>query len=159
MSLSGSDREESLTRASKDDLISSIRQSWTKRDDVSPEATAILSASSRRALSTNPDLGLGLPWLADIQLLTRIQNLEDARTEQDIETRELMRALGTLQSHSDTAFTEQSRLENDLEARDEVLERVRARLAMVEREVRDVQGRYNEQVCDIKVFNQAVSNE
>lgn len=78
--------------------------------------------------------------------MTRIQELEDAGDEKDIETRELMRALGTLQSRSDIALNEQSRLEADLEARDEVLERVRARLTMAEREVRDVQARYNEQV-------------
>ncbi|WRT66451.1 uncharacterized protein IL334_003409 [Kwoniella shivajii] len=84
-------------------------------------------------------------WAEREILLQRIKEAESDRERLEGKHDELVKGLTALQSKNDEAFNEQSRMEADLEERDELLDRLRNRLAEAEKQARDGQKRYIEQ--------------
>lgn len=82
-----------------------------------------------------------------MQLITRIENLSIEQDRLENERKELVQSLGGLQSRVDEAFSEQGRLEADVEGRDQMLERMRIKAAETDKALRETQRRYTEQVC------------
>ncbi|OCF60721.1 hypothetical protein L486_00360 [Kwoniella mangroviensis CBS 10435] len=69
---------------------------------------------------------------------------------------ELVKGISALQSKTDEAFNEQTRMEADLEERDELLDRLRKRLTEAERLARESQKRYIEQEQTFDIERQAL---
>ncbi|WWC62064.1 uncharacterized protein I303_104653 [Kwoniella dejecticola CBS 10117] len=95
-------------------------------------------------------------WEEREGLLQRLEQAELERKELLTQQAELSKGMSALQTRSEEAFNEQSRMEADLEERDELLDRLRKRLADAERQARDSQKRYVEQEQTFEIERQAL---
>ncbi|WWC70072.1 uncharacterized protein I206_104018 [Kwoniella pini CBS 10737] len=95
-------------------------------------------------------------WQHRDYLLQRIEQAESERKNLVNKQEELIKGMNALQARGDEAYNEQSRMEADLEERDELLERLRKRLADSERQARESQKRYIEQEQTFEIERQAL---
>lgn len=81
-----------------------------------------------------------------VQLLVQLQNKEQTITELTEENDHLSSALNTAEGRLAEMYMEQTRQEEETAARLEVMEKLRIQARELEREKRELQRRYNEQV-------------
>ncbi|ORY20637.1 hypothetical protein BCR39DRAFT_555091 [Naematelia encephala] len=120
-----------LAERSRDGIMGGLRE--RSEDEI--------NRASRGAL----EVALKEEWQLRDRLMTKIEELETGQRTLGERYEVAVTALAGLHARTDEAFTEQGRLEADLQARDEVLERLRGRVKHAERETREVQKRYAEQ--------------
>jgi predicted nuclease with TOPRIM domain len=75
-----------------------------------------------------------------------LQNKDQTITTLTEENANLSTALNTAESRLYEFYTEQARMEEEMSARIEVAEKLRAQVRELEKEKRDLHRRYNEQV-------------
>jgi len=75
-----------------------------------------------------------------------LQNKDQTITTLTEESANLSTALNTAESRLYEFYTEQARMEEEMSARIEVAEKLRAQVRELEKEKRDLHRRYNEQV-------------
>lgn len=80
------------------------------------------------------------------QLLVQLQNKDQTITTLTEENANFSTALNTAEARLYEFYTEQSRMEEEMAARIEVTEKLRAQVRELEKEKRDLHRRYNEQV-------------
>lgn len=80
------------------------------------------------------------------KLLVQIQEKEQIMTKLTTENDNLTSALSTAKTRLNEIYTEQGRMENELAARLELVEKLRSQVRELEKEKRDTLRRYNEQV-------------
>jgi chromosome segregation ATPase len=81
-----------------------------------------------------------------LQLLLQIQIKDHTINSLTSENANLSSALGAAESRLNDLYADQSRMEDEMAARIEVAEKLREQVRELEREKRDIQRRYNEQV-------------
>ena len=77
-----------------------------------------------------------------VQLQNKDQTIAALTSEND----NLISSLSTAEARFNDLYADQGRMEEEMAARIEVAEKLRAQVRELEREKRDVQRRYNEQV-------------
>ncbi|WVF71251.1 hypothetical protein IAT40_006053 [Kwoniella sp. CBS 6097] len=109
-----------------------------------------------RAGKEDLEIALRKEWQGRERLMLQLEEAENDRRKFEIQHEELVKAISSLQSRTDEAFSEQSRMEADLEERDELLERMRQRVADAEKQARESQKRYVEQEQTFDLERQAL---
>lgn len=80
------------------------------------------------------------------QILVQLQNKEQSFTELTTESDHLHSALNAAESRLAELYADQARAEDEMATRMEVAEKLRSQVREAEREKRELQRRYNEQV-------------
>ncbi|KAG8906199.1 hypothetical protein FRB99_007415 [Tulasnella sp. 403] len=88
-------------------------------------------------------------------LLLRLQNQEQAVTATTAENDNLAAALSVAESRLAELYSEQARMEEDMAARVELVEKLRIQVKELEKEKRDALRRYNEQTTTFEAERQA----
>ena len=81
------------------------------------------------------------------QLLLQLQHKEQTITSLKADNDNLSSALHTAETRLGELYADQSRVEEEMAARIEVIEKLRNQTRELEKEKRDAQRRYNEQAC------------
>lgn len=89
------------------------------------------------------------------QLLVQVQNKDQAIASLRAENDNVMSALNSAESRLNDLYVDQARMEEEMAARIEVSEKLRAQVRELEREKRDLQRRYNEQTSTFEAERQA----
>ena len=118
---------------------------------ASQDAVEVLSASLKRETEEKERVcgrapSLPLVVLNYSQLLVQLQNKDQTITTLTEENANFSTALNTAEARLYEFYTEQSRMEEEMAARIEVTEKLRAQVRELEKEKRDLHRRYNEQV-------------
>lgn len=77
----------------------------------------------------------------------QVQDKEQVIATLTTENQQLNSALHSTETRVNELYADQSRAENELQSRIDIAENLRAQLRAHEKEKRDLQRRYNEQVC------------
>lgn len=93
------------------------------------------------------------PYLISMQLLVQLQDKEQAITTLKTENDHLTSALNSAESRLAELYADQNRMEEEMAARMEVTEKLRVQVRELEKEKRDLQRRYNEQVSALYVVH------
>ncbi|KAG1757455.1 hypothetical protein EDB19DRAFT_1900977 [Suillus lakei] len=89
------------------------------------------------------------------QLLVQVQNKDQTIAGLTAENDNVMSALNAAESRLNDLYGDQARMEEEMAARIEVSEKLRAQVRELEREKRDLQRRYNEQTSTFEAERQA----
>lgn len=89
------------------------------------------------------------------QLLAQVQNKDKTIASLTAENDNVMYALNSAESRLNDMYVDQARMEEEMAARIEVSEKLRAQVRELEREKRDLQRRYNEQTSTFEAERQA----
>jgi hypothetical protein len=81
-----------------------------------------------------------------LQLLVQLQNKDQIIASLAAENDNLTSALTSTEVRVNELYADQSRMEDEMATRMEVAEKLRSQIRELEKEKRDVQRRYNEQV-------------
>lgn len=84
-----------------------------------------------------------------LQLLVQLQDKEQIISTLRTENNNLTSALNAAETRVSELYADQSRMEEDLAARIEVVDKLRNQVRELEKEKRDTQRRYNEQVRNL----------
>ena len=84
--------------------------------------------------------------LPRLQLLVQLQDKEQIITTLRAENNNITVALNAAETRVSELYADQGRMEEDLAARIEVIDKLRSQVRELEKEKRDTQRRYNEQV-------------
>jgi peptidoglycan hydrolase CwlO-like protein len=84
--------------------------------------------------------------ICHLQLLVQIQNKDQIISNLSTENDNLTTALASAEIRVNELYTDQSRMEDEMATRMEVTEKLRSQVRELEKEKRDIQRRYNEQV-------------
>lgn len=84
-----------------------------------------------------------------IKLLVQLQDKDQLLATYSTENAELTSALSSTESRLRDLYAEQSRWETELSQRIDISDKLRDQLRELEKEKRDIQRRYNEQVCPV----------
>ncbi|PCH33825.1 hypothetical protein WOLCODRAFT_94269 [Wolfiporia cocos MD-104 SS10] len=153
----------------------SIARGATARSAVSSRASSINApVAARRAsivkgkasppLATNPEArdsreslsaSLKQEMEKKEQLLVQLQDKEQAIAALNKENGQLTSALNSAESRLAELYADQGRMEEEMAARIEVIEKLRTQVRDLEKEKRDVQRRYNEQTRTFEAERQA----
>ncbi|WVR06990.1 hypothetical protein IAU60_004027 [Kwoniella sp. DSM 27419] len=98
-----------------------------------------------RATRENVEEALRKEWKGRERLMLQLEEADNDRRLLEIKHDEMVKAMLGVQVRMDEAFQEQSRMEADLEERDDLLERLRKKIGLVEQQVRDGHKKYQEQ--------------
>ncbi|OCF38510.1 hypothetical protein I317_07715 [Kwoniella heveanensis CBS 569] len=109
-----------------------------------------------RAGREDLEIALRKEWQGRERLMLQLEEAENDRRKLEIQHEELVQAISSLQSRTDEAFSEQSRMEADLEERDDLLELMRHRVTEAEKQARESQRRYVEQEQTFDMERQAL---
>ncbi|KAH9969010.1 hypothetical protein BC827DRAFT_1121006 [Russula dissimulans] len=126
--------------------LNSPRRSTLKSPTPPPasqDASEVLAASLKRETEEKE------------RLLVQLQNKEQTITTLTEENVNFSTALNTAETRLYEFYTEQARMEEELSARIEVTEKLRAQVRELEREKRDLHRRYNEQTTTFEAERQA----
>ncbi|KAH7931108.1 hypothetical protein BV22DRAFT_1124494 [Leucogyrophana mollusca] len=132
--------------------IPSLNPAMSRRSSV--KAAAPPSGSypdSREALSVS----LKHETEKKEQLLVQVQNKDQTITSLTAENDHLMSALNSAETRLNDLYADQTRMEEELAARIEVADKLRVQVRELEREKRDVQRRYNDQMSTFEAERQA----
>ncbi|KAJ6604762.1 hypothetical protein DFH09DRAFT_321360 [Mycena vulgaris] len=141
-----------------------IARGATARSAASPRVSSSLAPAAARRTSlkaTPPEardaLSASLKEETDQkeQLLVQVQNKDQTIATLSSENSNLTSALNAAESRINELYTDQSRSELDLAQRIEISENLRAQVRELEKEKRDVQRRYNEQMSTFEAERQA----
>lgn len=80
------------------------------------------------------------------QLLVQLQNKDQTIASLTSENNGIMSSLNGAESRLNDLYADQARMEEELLARMEVIDKLRSQVRELEKEKRDLQRRYNEQV-------------
>ncbi|RXK37059.1 hypothetical protein M231_05647 [Tremella mesenterica] len=94
-------------------------------------------------------------WSNGEKLMERIEEMEMIHATLESDKKSLARSIQVLQERQEESLAEQSRLETDLEERNDILDRIRSRLSEAERNAREAQRRYAEQEKSFDAERQA----
>jgi predicted nuclease with TOPRIM domain len=86
-----------------------------------------------------------------IKLLVQLQNKDQTIVCLTTENTTISSALNTAETRLNELYADQSRMEDEMAARIEVSEKLREQVRELEKEKRDLQRRYNEQVSRNKL--------
>lgn len=81
------------------------------------------------------------------KLLVQLQDKQQIIVTLTKENSNYASAMNAAETSLNELYTEQSRMDEELSARMDVIEKLRSQVKELEKEKRDVQRRYNEQVC------------
>lgn len=81
------------------------------------------------------------------KLLVQLQDKQQIIANLTKENNNYASAINAAETSLNELYTEQSRMDEELSARMDVIEKLRSQVKELEKEKRDVQRRYNEQVC------------
>ncbi|KAI0271337.1 hypothetical protein BC834DRAFT_1025172 [Gloeopeniophorella convolvens] len=146
---------------------SSITKGATARSAVNPRVSASLNSPRRPSFkSTTPPpangddrdvLAASLKRETDEKerLLVQLQNKEQTITVLTEENGNMSTTLNAVEARLYEFYTEQARMEEEMSARIEVAEKLRAQVRELEKEKRDLHRRYNEQTATFEAERQA----
>ncbi|EIW70397.1 hypothetical protein TREMEDRAFT_60894 [Tremella mesenterica DSM 1558] len=92
-------------------------------------------------------------WSNGEKLMERIEEMEMIHASLESDKKNLARNIQVLQERQEESLAEQSRLETDLEERNDILDRIRSRLSEAERNAREAQRRYAEQLTALRLVS------
>ncbi|KZT30504.1 hypothetical protein NEOLEDRAFT_1054416 [Neolentinus lepideus HHB14362 ss-1] len=138
---------------------SSISKGATARSAISPRVNSTLSPGRRASLKaaapprlngteTKESLADSLRRETDEkeQLIVQLQNKEGVITNLTTENDNLSSALNSAESRLTELYADQARMEEETAARMDIIDKLRNQVRDLEKEKRDLQRRYNEQV-------------
>ncbi|TFY83770.1 hypothetical protein EWM64_g231 [Hericium alpestre] len=149
--------------------LNSIARGATARSAVNSRVSSTLSAPARRGSinkiapppaingESRESLAANLKHETEQkeQLLVQVQTKEQTITTLTKENSNLSSALNAAETRLSELYTEQARMEEDLSARIEVVDKLRSQVRELEREKRDLHRRYNEQTSTFDAERQA----
>ncbi|WWD17221.1 hypothetical protein CI109_101659 [Kwoniella shandongensis] len=130
--------------------LASVHESL--RDLREHEDDEDLGGASRERLA----LALRAEWDKRDKLVAKVERMEQDRDRSEMEHKEMKVLVAGLQSRIEEAFSEQTRMEADLEERDDLLERLRKRVNEAERQARESHKRCVEQEKTFDIERQAL---
>ncbi|CAK5280266.1 unnamed protein product [Mycena citricolor] len=140
-----------------------ITRGATARSAVSPRVSSTLAPGRRSSIKAaalpeaRDSLSASLKQETDQkeQLLVQVQEKEQTISSLSTENANLTSALHAAETRINELYADQSRSELELAQRIEITENLRAQLRESEKEKRDVQRRYNEQISTFEAERQA----
>ncbi|KAH9922991.1 hypothetical protein B0H21DRAFT_781494 [Amylocystis lapponica] len=158
-------RTSTVAASSTAPLSSSISRGATARSAASPRVSSSLNAPAARRASpkgsaspprtangeareSRESLSTSLKQETEKkeQLLVQLQNKDQTITNITTENDNLTSALNAAETRLTELYADQGRMEEEMAARIEVAEKLRTQVRDLEKEKRDIQRRYNEQV-------------
>ncbi|TFK57161.1 hypothetical protein OE88DRAFT_1650772 [Heliocybe sulcata] len=147
---------------------SSISKGATARSAVSSRSNTVMSPGRRASLraaapprlngvETKESLADSLRRETDEkeQLMVQLQNKEQVNTNLTAENDNLSSALNSAESRLTELYADQARMEEEMAARMDIVDKLRNQVRELEKEKRDVQRRYNEQTSTFEAERQA----
>lgn len=146
----------------------SVTRGATARSAVNPRVSASLHSTRRSSIKspTPPPLSPDAPEVLAAslkreteekeRLLVQLQNKDQTISSLGEENSSISTALRSAETQLYEFYAEQARMDEELSARIEVTEKLRAQVRELEKEKRDLHRRYNEQTATFEAERQAV---